>query len=100
MQYDNDSKHKSLESLRFCIKNKIKLIKWPAYSPDLNPIENIWGNIKYYLKSNTFSNMKSLRKEIEDKWNQIDVEFCKRLTDSVKRIVNIWISLEGALTDY
>ena len=44
--------------------------------------------------------MKSLRKEIEDKWNQIDVEFCKRLTDSVKRRVNIWISLEGALTDY
>ena len=58
------------------------------------------GNIKYYLGSRTFSNMKILRKEIEDKWNQIDVEFCKRLTDSVKRRVNIWISLEGALTNY
>ena len=84
LQCDNDSKHKSLESLRFCIKNKIKLIKWAAYSLDLNPIENIWGNIKYYLGSRTFSNMKSLWKEIEYKWNQIDVEFCKRLIDSVK----------------
>ena len=89
LQCDNYSKHKSLESLRLSIKNKIKLIKWQAYSPDLNPIENIWGNIKYYLGSRTFSNMKSHWKEIEDKWNQIDVEFCKRLTNSVKRRVNI-----------
>ena len=42
LQWDNDSKHKSNDSLYFYIKNKIKLMKWPAYCPDLNPIENIW----------------------------------------------------------
>ena len=41
MQCDNHSKLRSLESLRFSIKNKIKLIKRLAYCPDLNPIENI-----------------------------------------------------------
>ena len=100
LQWDNDSKHKSKDSLCFYIKNKIKLIKWPAYSPDLNPIENIWGNIKHYLGSRTFSSISSLKNEIEDKWNQIDHEFCRRLIDSVKRRTNIWISLEGALTGY
>ena len=65
-------------------------MKWPAYSPDLNPIENIWRFIKHYLGSRTFS---SLKKEIEDKWNQIDHEFCRILIDSVKRRTNIWISL-------
>ena len=53
-------------------------MKWPAYSPDLNLIENIWGNIKHYLGSRTFSSISSLKKEIEDKWNQIDNEFCRR----------------------
>ena len=64
-------------------------MKWPAYSPDLNPIENIWGNIKHYLGSRTFSSISSLKKEIKNKWNQIDHEFCRRLIDSVKRRANI-----------
>ena len=81
-------------------KNKIKLIKWPAYNPDLNLNENIWENIKHYLGSRTFSSISSLKKEIEDKWNKIYHEFCRRLIDLVKRRTNIWISLEGALTGY
>ena len=64
-------------------------MKWPAYSPDLNPIENICGNIKHYLGSKTFSSISSLKKEIEEKWNQIDHEFCIRLIDSLKRRTNI-----------
>ena len=101
LQWNNYSKHKSKDSLcAYIKKNKIKLLKWPAYSPDLNPIENVWGNIKHYLESRAFSNISSLKKEIEDKWNQIDHEFCRWLIDSVKRRTNIWISLEGALTGY
>ena len=42
-------------------------MKWPAYSPNLNPIENIWRNIKHCLGSRTFSSISSLKKEIEDK---------------------------------
>ena len=65
LQWDNDSKHKSKDSICFYIKNKIKLMKWPAYSPDLNPIENIWGNIKHYLGSRTFSSISSLKRRLK-----------------------------------
>ena len=36
-------------SLDYYIENKIQLLEQPAYSPDLNPIENVWANINYKL---------------------------------------------------
>ena len=46
---DKDSKHRSGMSLDYYIQNDIKLLELPAYSPDLNQIENIWANIKNKL---------------------------------------------------
>ena len=33
-------------ALEFYKKNKFDRLEWPPYSPDLNPIENIWGIVK------------------------------------------------------
>ena len=38
---DNHHVHKSLNSLKFYKEKGIKVINFPPYSPDLNPIENI-----------------------------------------------------------
>ena len=40
---DNARYHWSIEALEFYYENNIKIIDWPPYSPDLNPIENIWA---------------------------------------------------------
>ena len=43
---DNHPVHKSMNSLLFYKEHKIKVIDFPPYFPDLNPIENIWEKIK------------------------------------------------------
>jgi len=40
-QQDNDPKHKAKKITAFFKSNKIKLLKWPPQSPNLNPIENL-----------------------------------------------------------
>lgn len=49
---DNASFHKSEITKKLIKKAGCELIFLPAYSPDLNPIETYWANLKYKIKSN------------------------------------------------
>ena len=48
-QQDNAKIHKSNKALLWFKHNKIRLFTHPPYSPNLNPIENIWSILKNRL---------------------------------------------------
>lgn len=47
---DNAAFHRSPELQEIATQNGIKIIYLPAYSPDLNPIEKFWANLKRNIR--------------------------------------------------
>ncbi len=63
----------------------IPVLNWPANSPDLNPIENLWGIVKRKMRYARPNNAEELKDAIRATWALITPEQCHRLIDSMPR---------------
>ncbi|CAF1375186.1 unnamed protein product [Rotaria sordida] len=92
---DNAPPHKSAYSMKWFKDNNINIFKWPATSPDLNPIENIWDHIDKELQKMKPTNVTQLQEMIQDIWLGVTPMYCQKLVNSMPNRIKQCIKSRG-----
>ncbi len=78
----------------------VTVLDWPANSPDLNPIENLWGIVKRKMRDTRPNNADDLKAAIKATWASIPPQQCHKLITSMPRQIEAVIKAKGAPTKY
>ena len=64
---------------------------WPANSPDLSPIEDLWAIVQAKLQEKSYKTLDELKLALVKIWNRIPITLCRKLIRSFnKRISQVY----------
>ena len=101
-QQDNARPHVARIVQRFFVTHQIELLPWPARSPDLSPIENMWSMVAQRVSqtASPAATPDDLWQRVEAAWAAVPQEHIQRLFDSMPRRVAAVISNNGGYSGY
>jgi hypothetical protein len=82
-QQDNDPKHKSNLVQTWLFNAGICCLDFPPYSPDLNPIENIWSILKRRVENQNPRTIEDLKLRLTEEWAGLEPELLSLLSHSM-----------------
>lgn len=101
LMQDNDPKHVSNYAKDWMAENNINWWKTPPESPDINPIENLWHELKEFIRREVKPKTKEeLIQGISTYWRTVDVPKCNKYINHLRKVIPKVIETEGRATGY
>ena len=98
--HDNDPKHTSGLDKDWLKQKRIQTLPWPSFSPDLNPIENLWDELERRVKRHQPKNLQELELQLTQEWSNIELSVLEKLVDSVASRLYECVKMKGYPTRY
>ncbi len=82
--------------------NEFTLLKWPPQSPNLNPIEHLWGVVEREIRimDVQLTNLQQLCDAIMSIWTNISEECFQNLVESMTQRIKAVLKAKGGPTRY
>lgn len=102
LMHDNARPHVARIVRDYLDEVGIPVLDWPAFSPDMNPIEHVWDYINRRVRAhnNGPATLHALQNELLEEWENLDQDYIRRLIESMPNRMRAVITARGANTGY
>jgi hypothetical protein len=99
---DSDPKHTSNRVREWLDENVEYIAKtdWPANSPDINCLENLWAVLKKRVNEHNPRDLDQLQRAVETEWDAVTPGLLQNLVDSMGRRLAAVRENQGGPTAY
>ena len=97
---NNDPKHTSKVVAKWLNDNKVKILEWPSQSPDLNPIEYLWAELKKHVRARMPTNLTQLHWLYQEEWAKIHPTYFWKLVEGYPKHLTRVNPFEGNATKH
>jgi transposase len=94
-QQDNVRFHTTVDTITFLHNKGITIIEWPPWSPDLNPIENLWNVLKARVYARFPQTLEEMEQYIREEWAATDLTFTSHICKSMPRRLQLVLDNQG-----
>jgi transposase len=102
IQEDGAKYHFAPVAARYKNSQKVRCMPWPAQSPDLSPIENIWKYLKDRIarRRHRIRSIEEMEAALRQEWAKVEPEFLEKLMESMPKRISQMLKNKGGATKY